>query len=294
MTSSSRKFAFALVLAILSTAGFFAYSYFIEPHRLVVNQTAIRISGLDPALNGLRVVVVSDIHAGSHGADREKLVRLVDTINRQNAELVLLLGDYLSRDSSGWLQMQPNEIASNLANIKSRYGVFAVLGNHDIGDKGTEIKREFELVGYRVLDGEVAVIEINGARLRLLGLRDHLQMLSWAEYSADARRLLSETEGTGNVFVLQHSPDVIAVITGDLLISSDLKLMVAGHTHGGQVKLPILGMPLIPSMYGQKYAAGHIKDSGLDVVVTTGVGTSILPFRFMVPPEIAVLTIVSE
>ena len=70
--------------------------------------------------------------------------------------------------------------------------------------------------------------------------------------------------------------------------------MIAGHTHGGQVWLPVLGRPIVPSSYGQKFAAGHVKDNGLDIFVTTGVGTSILPFRFMVPPEIAVLTIRSS
>jgi len=81
------------------------------------------------------------------------------------------------------------------------------------------------------------------------------------------------------------------MITGDLLISRDLKLILAGHTHGGQVRLPIIGSPIVPSSYGQKYVAGHINDAGFDMFVTTGIGTSILPFRFMVPPEIAVVTI---
>ncbi|HEX6279978.1 MAG TPA: hypothetical protein VFZ49_08175, partial [Pyrinomonadaceae bacterium] len=84
------------------------------------------------------------------------------------------------------------------------------------------------------------------------------------------------------------------IIHGAHYISKDLKLMIAGHTHGGQIWLPILGAPIVPSSYGQKYVAGHIRENGLDMFVTTGIGTSILPFRFMVPPEIAVLTIRSE
>ena len=81
------------------------------------------------------------------------------------------------------------------------------------------------------------------------------------------------------------------MITGDLSISKDLKVMFAGHTHGGPVSLPIIGSPIVPSSYGQKYAAGHVRDGGIDLFVTTGIGTSILPFRFGVPPEIAVVTI---
>ena len=84
------------------------------------------------------------------------------------------------------------------------------------------------------------------------------------------------------------------MITGDLLISPDLKLILAAHTHGGQVWLPVLGSPVVPSSYGQKYAYGHVRDAGVDMFVTTGIGTSILPFRFLVPPEIALITLVHE
>jgi len=75
---------------------------------------------------------------------------------------------------------------------------------------------------------------------------------------------------------------------------SDLKLVLNGHTHGGQAWFPILGSPVVPSNYGQRYAFGHLKENGVDMFVTTGIGTSILPFRFLVPPEIAVLTIRTE
>jgi predicted MPP superfamily phosphohydrolase len=84
------------------------------------------------------------------------------------------------------------------------------------------------------------------------------------------------------------------VITGQFSISKDLKLILAGHTHGGQIWFPIIGSPIVPSGYGQKYAFGHVRDYDMDMFVTTGIGTSILPFRFLVPPEIAVLTISAE
>jgi len=166
-----------------------------------------------------------------------------------------------------------------------------VLGNHDAWHDDAAISAAFERQGYSVLDGAVAEIERNGAKLRILGLRDHLHIRTWESYAEDARGLLADTEGTGDVLVLEHSPDVARIVTGDLKISNDLKLMVAGHTHGGQVWLPLLGRPIVPSSYGQKLAAGHAVESGLDVFTTTGIGTSILPFRFMVPPEIAVITV---
>jgi predicted MPP superfamily phosphohydrolase len=81
------------------------------------------------------------------------------------------------------------------------------------------------------------------------------------------------------------------MITGKLSISPDLKLILAAHTHGGQVWFPIIGAPIVPSTFGQKYSYGHIVENDVDLFVTSGIGTSILPIRFMVPPEIVVLTL---
>jgi predicted MPP superfamily phosphohydrolase len=100
--------------------------------------------------------------------------------------------------------------------------------------------------------------------------------------------------GGGDIILLEHSPDILQVVSGAFSISPQLRLMLAAHTHGGQVWLPILGTPVVPSGYGQKYVHGHVLDNNVDMFVTSGVGTSVLPFRFMVPPEIAVLTITAQ
>ncbi|HBR56286.1 MAG TPA: metallophosphoesterase, partial [Blastocatellia bacterium] len=95
----------------------------------------------------------------------------------------------------------------------------------------------------------------------------------------------------GGILVLEHSPDVFPVINEFNTFGEDFKLMIAGHTHGGQVWLPIIGSPIVPSSYGQKYNYGHIIENGRHLFVTTGTGTSILPMRFLMPPEVVVLTI---
>ena len=98
----------------------------------------------------------------------------------------------------------------------------------------------------------------------------------------------------GQLVVLEHSPDILYILNYWRHLNPDFKLMLAGHTHGGQVWFPILGAPFVPSSVGQRYTRGHVKEEGVDMFVTSGVGTSILPFRFMVPPEVAIVTIRSD
>lgn len=286
-----RKYLLLSAIGIFILASLF-YSFVIEPGRLVVTEPTIEIEKLDPALDGLKIVAISDLHCGSNAVNAEKLRNLVVLANGQNPDIVVLLGDFVSEYEGGTkLRMPLDEMTQNIRGLKARYGVFAVMGNHDDWYNRELVKNAVQAAGYRILDDEIATLDINNTKLRLLGLRDHLRINSWKAFSEQTRHLIDTDGGSGDIIVLEHSPDVLPMITGELSISPDTRLMLAGHTHGGQVWLPILGRPIIPSSYGQKYAYGHIRDQGLDMFVTSGVGTSILPFRFLVPPEIAVITL---
>jgi predicted MPP superfamily phosphohydrolase len=275
------------------------YAILIEPRRLVVNQQTLTIKGWDPALNGFKIVAIGDIHGGSNAVDEAKLRKIVEITNEQNADLVVLLGDYVSQSSQrlygkGALKMPLQTIAENLVGLQARYGVLAVTGNHDDWYGHEEVSNAFRSIGYTVLDDQIFTVDAGGHKVRILGLMDQLHVGNWAMYSGHLKQVIENNGGTGPILVLEHSPDVLPIITGDLSISSDLKLILAAHTHGGQVWLPFIGTPIVPSSYGQKYSYGHVQERGVDMFVTSGVGTSILPIRFMMPPEIAVLTIRSE
>jgi predicted MPP superfamily phosphohydrolase len=267
-----------------------AYGYFIEPNRLVVRHEEVSVKGWDPVFDGYRIAMIGDIHGGSNGGSVEKIRRVVETVNAEKVDLIVLLGDYVSERNSGLL-MPASEVADDLAGLEAKDGVLAVLGNHDFRYGDEKVAAELERVGYTVLQNEVYIVSREKKGLRFLGLKDHFHVVTWAGFTADAKSAAEPTDGEGPLIVLEHSPDVMPHVTNENAISNDLKLFLGAHSHGGQVWLPIIGRPIVPSAYGQKYAYGHIADRGIDMFVTSGVGTSVLPFRFMVPPEIMIVTI---
>ena len=282
-----------ICLALLS------YAYFIEPQRLVIVENTITTSNWDAEFDGLRIAMLSDIHGGSNYMTAERLQTIVAKTNEQNPDVIVLLGDFVSQKYEGKvgarpLKMSPQDVADNLAGLKSTYGVFVVMGNHD-GEFGEDkVAAELTRVGYKVLQNEVATIQKAGKNLRILGTKDHLRLAKrWNETSSDLKQIANNS-GDGKIILLQHSPDVFPIVTGNLSISPDLTLFLAGHTHGGQVWLPIFGRMIVPSSFGQKYAYGHIRQNNVDLWVTSGIGMSVLPIRFLVPPEIVILTVSSK
>jgi len=274
-----RRILIALALLLLLALSCGIWATLIEPNQLNLRQESLQITGWPKEFSGLRVALIGDIHTGAPFVDDNKLRQIVDLTNQQQPDLIVLLGDYMSSDSWPNRRVEPEITANHLKELRSPLGVYAVLGNHDWGSKGEKVRRAFEEVGIRVLDDEVAEIKWRERSFWLAGFAD-----AWTR-----RQHVNETIGKippgSTIIAITHSPDIFPNVP------STVSLLLAAHTHGGQVKIPFIGTPIVPSRFGKKYVAGHVQENGHHLFVTTGIGTSILPVRFRVPPEIVILTI---
>ncbi len=272
-----------MLLVALLTGGFLsAWAFWWEPQQLVVTRAELTLPGWPRALSGLKIALVSDLHVGSPFWDLQALSRLVQRTNAEHPDLVLLAGDYQVNEIPGGVFVAPEAIAQGLSELKAPLGVIAVLGNHDWWNDGERTRKAFEARGITVLEESVKVLEHASTKFSVVGLADQMTRPSNPEAA-----LAKAPAGTATL-LLVHEPDVFELLPS-LGLSPTLTL--AGHTHGGQVKLPWLGRRVVPSNFGQRYAYGHVVENGRHLYVTSGVGTSVFPVRFMVPPEIALLTL---
>jgi predicted MPP superfamily phosphohydrolase len=255
------------------------WAFLIEPNRLVVHAESIRIDDWPKELAGLRIAIISDIHTGGPFIDDQKLQEIVSRTNALNPDLIVLLGDYMSPNSWHSHRVEPEVTAAALKNLKAPLGVYAVLGNHDWWYNGEKVRRGFEQNGITVLEDEVAEIKWRDRSFWLVGLAD-----LWTRRQHIAETIAKVPSGAPMI-ALTHNPDIFPSLP------QAVPLLLAGHTHGGQVSLPLIGRPVTTSNLGPRYVAGHLFENGHHLFVTTGIGTSILPVRFRVPPEIVILTI---
>jgi uncharacterized protein len=267
----------AVLLLVVGVLG--VWTLFVEPNRLVIHSETISVSHWPKQIDGIRIAALGDIHGGSPFIDAAKLQTIVDRTNRQKPDLIVLLGDYMVRDRFYRQPMEPEAIATILGGLRAPLGVYAVMGNHDWWFDGERVLKAFENAKITVLENQVREIQKDGTSFWLVGLAD-----AWTRPQQIAQTF-GQVPLNATTVVMTHNPDSFPELP------SSAQLMFAAHTHGGQVALPLLGRLVVPSNFGQRYAAGHIVENDRHLFVTTGIGTSILPIRFRVPPEIAIVTV---
>lgn len=233
-----------------------------------------------PRAEPLRVAVISDLHVGSPYYGLSRLPEIVDSINAAQPDVVCILGDFVTLGVIGGHRVPPEPIAEGLRGLHSRLGTYAVLGNHDRKFNGPEVQSALEAAGIHVLEDTAVMVQAPGGPLWLAGVSD-----AWTG-AHNVRRALADVPDNGSpLIVLTHNPDIFPVIPPRALLT------LAGHTHGGQVRLPLIGAPIVPSEYGPRYVAGEVIEGGRHLFVSTGLGTSDIPIRLGVPPTIFILTI---
>jgi predicted MPP superfamily phosphohydrolase len=239
----------------------------VEKQWLSVTRTDVPLHPDHHALAGLNLAVMGDFHHDDFGDDR-LVRRAVEAVNAEGIDLVFLVGDYISDDPSA---IEP--LCEELRNLRPRLGVFGVWGNHDRRHASPILGRTLSRAGVRML--------VNGAEefpgFCVAGMDSH----------RGGRPRLAEAIGPlppgKPVLLAWHEPD-----TFDLHRDPRIALQVSGHTHGGQIRAPVVGPILLPE-YGRKYPYGLYRRGAARLFVTRGIGTLTIPARFLCAPEVAIL-----
>jgi uncharacterized protein len=260
-------------VAAVAAAAALAWVGWIEPRRLVTVRRTIELPHWPAALDGVRLGVLTDIHAGAPHAGPKAIARAVERLNDEAPDAMLLLGDYIDAHPLWGGRVPPEDIARELGALRAPRGVFAVLGNHDWKQAGDRMWRALEDAGIEVLENRAAP----AGDFWVAGLAD-LRCRR-----PDLPRTLAGVPPDAPVVLLAHDPDVFPYVP------DRVALTLSGHLHGGQVAIPVLRRPALPSRYGERYARGHIVEDDRHLYVSSGLGTSGLPLRFLAPPEVVVL-----
>jgi uncharacterized protein len=263
-----------LVIAGILAVGWVAifYGSFIEPRTLTVDEQHIQIA--DDPTDEIRVVVMGDIHTGPYRTERWA-AEVTEKIMQQNPEMIVLPGDFIFSDPRQAEMLEP------LSRLYAPLGVYAVTGNHDYEADGiVQVIDALEGFGIEVLENEVERIQVGDRELVLAGVSD-----LW--YEGDVHSTLADVSDEESVILLSHNPDAVLFSHSDRA-----DLVVSGHTHGGQIRLPWIGsLAPLPTMLGNEYDKGLFDYKDGQLFITAGVGETGPRARLFNPPEINVLTI---
>jgi predicted MPP superfamily phosphohydrolase len=245
----------------------------------------------------LRIGVIADLHACDPWMSPEHVEEIVERTNALDADIIVMLGDYVAGHRYVTKQMPTSDWASALAQLKAPLGVHAILGNHDYwsdrriqleGEGKTAARLALEAVGIPVYENDVVRLTKAGHAFWLAGLGDQLAYAPARRFRHLARRGIDDLDGMlakiaddAPVILLAHEPDIAK------RVPSRVALQLSGHTHGGQVRL-FGWAPMTPS--GPRLNYGHVQ-MNCDIVVSGGLGCSLLPFRLGAPPEIVLVTL---
>ena len=266
-----RRLWIVAVAAIAMAALFAGFGFWNARGDPVVHRASIALPRWPAGAPPVTVALISDVHAGGAAMDAARLARIAERIAVLKPDLVLIAGDFVSGHAPGSAAAVAPALTHALARIHPPLGTIAVLGNHDHWTGAAAVRGALNRAGVTVLVNEAVVrgpLAIGGIDDEYTG-HDRLP-----ETLAQLRRL------PGARVMVSHSPDIAPALPGDVA------LLFAGHTHCGQIVLPLWGAIAVPSAYGSRYLCGVIREGARATIVTGGLGTSLLPLRFGAPPDL--------
>lgn len=227
----------------------------------------------------VRAVLVADIHLGGIDMTAARLARIIDRINAVRPDIVLVAGDFLTDWAADSADIV--EVAAQMKRLRSRYGTVAVLGNHDHGNNAVLLRNRLEHSGVAFVDNTA----LRRGPVIVAGSGDSVSGHAHLGGSLAAVRRLKR-QGSGAIVYLAHSPDILK------WLPQGPAVLLAGHTHCGQIVLPLIGAPFqVSQIFGNKLRCGSIRMGDKHVIVTSGLSTSSLPLRIGAPPDFWVLTL---
>ncbi len=294
MLFTRRRFIAGLGAGAATAFGLAGYAFGIEP-RYRLNITRYRLSPPGwPAGQRLTIAVVADLHACEPYMPLSRIKEIVTRTNALQPDLTVLLGDFTAGHRFTTGEVPSAEWARALTGLKAPLGVRAVLGNHDWWDDlEAQRRKKGPIIAHRALEAEgIPVYENTAVKLRhgalqfwLAGLGDQLALKAGRRRFLGVDNLpatLQQVTDGAPVILLAHEPDIFTQVP------ERVSLTISGHTHGGQVRL--FGYsPVVPSNFGNRFAYGHVIEDGRHLIVSGGLGCSILPVRFGMPPEIVLI-----
>ncbi len=265
----------AAIGSSIAIVGGYEYGKHVGAKRPVVERVQVPLKGLKPALEAFKIVQLSDFHLYPY-TQLDLVKKVVTLANDLKADLIVLTGDYILQTANSIFELAPV-----LASLNARYGVFTVLGNHDLWAHAETVRAGLQQVGLPILHNEGLSLDVGRDMLYLAGVDD-----GWAG-QPDLNAALAKLPANTPAILLAHEPDLADVFTLDGRVS----LQLSGHSHGGQIRLPGIGAPILPYL-GQKYDQGLFKVNESWVYTNRGIGVIDAPIRINCPPEITEITLV--
>jgi uncharacterized protein len=271
----------------LSASATGAYAGVVEPSDLLVTRYRLTPPGWR-AGQKLTIGVIADLHAGGPHMTLPQIARIVDTTNALRPDVIVLLGDF-----KAWYKYKIKPIddplwAAELGRLNAPLGVWAILGNHDWWHDLHGVRDALAGARIPILENDVKLLGAPGRQFWLAGIGD--QEAHWIGPGRfrgidDLPGTLKQIRTDDPVVLLVHEPDIFTQVPGRV------SLTLAGHTHGGQIRVPFIWPQFVPSRYGARFAYGHIIEDNRHMIVSGGLGTSVIPARLGVPPEILHVTL---